>query len=172
MGNKQRLFDSLARQYTTDLYRYALWLCKDPTLANDLVQETFTRAWKSIDSLREPGAAKGWLTIILRREHARLYERKRLEMADWDESLVAEDSQAGPEERNEIVILRRAMMALDKKYREPLVLQVLGGFSCAEIATKLDLTKAAVMTQLFRARQKLKQALRPEQESGTVHELY
>ena len=50
-------------------------------------------------------------------------------------------------------------MRLEPKYREPLLLQVLGGFSCEEIAGELKLTSAAVMTQLFRARQKLKVAL-------------
>ena len=51
------------------------------------------------------------------------------------------------------------MQKLEPKYREPLLLQVLGGFSCEEIAHELELTSAAVMTQLFRARQKLKSLL-------------
>jgi len=56
-------------------------------------------------------------------------------------------------------LVRAAMLQLEPKYREPLLLQVLGGFSCEEIARELGLGAAAVMTQLFRARQKLKHLL-------------
>lgn len=57
--------------------------------------------------------------------------------------------------------MRRAIAALDADYREPLVLQVLMGFSTAEIASQLGLTQAAVLTRLFRARQKLRRQLAP-----------
>ena len=52
--------------------------------------------------------------------------------------------------------LRRAIMQLPEEYREPLVLQVLGGLSTAEIAQELELTQAAVLTRLFRARNRLR----------------
>ena len=61
------------------------------------------------------------------------------------------------------------MSRLPHKYREPLLLQVLGGMSCDEIAAELDQQPGAVMTQLFRARQKLKSILqggRPEAQHG------
>jgi RNA polymerase sigma-70 factor (ECF subfamily) len=52
--------------------------------------------------------------------------------------------------------LRRAIAKLPDEYREPLVLQVLGGFSTAEIANELGLTQATVLTRLFRARNRLR----------------
>jgi RNA polymerase sigma-70 factor (ECF subfamily) len=61
------------------------------------------------------------------------------------------------------------MLKLPIRYREPLLMQVLGGMSCDEIATELRLQSGAVMTQLFRARQKLKSILqgeRPERQHG------
>jgi RNA polymerase sigma-70 factor (ECF subfamily) len=63
------------------------------------------------------------------------------------------------------------MLQLDPKYREPLLLQVLGGFSCDEIARELNITPAAVMTQVFRARQKLKVILAGGKPQGDVVEL-
>ena len=69
-------FNVLARQYSTDLYRYGVWLCGSDALAKDLVQETFLRAWRAIDSLKDDRAAKSWLITILRREYARTFERK------------------------------------------------------------------------------------------------
>lgn len=157
VSSKQRQFDALVRSLSGDLYRYGYWLCGDSALANDLVQETFLRAWRSLDSLRDTAAAKAWLITILRREHARLYERKRPQFADVDDVEVADEREAyTPEAAGEESVIRAAMQRLDAKYREPLLMQVLGGFSCEEIAQELNITPAAVMTQVFRARQKLK----------------
>jgi len=143
---------------SSDLYRYACWLCKDKTLAEDLVQETFTRAWRSLDSLRDEKAAKSWLFTTLRRENARQYERIRPDFADVEVEDIA-DSHQDLDTSTEAFVLRRALSKLSEDYREPLVLQVLGGFSCDEIAQQLGVSKAAVMTRLFRARQTLREIL-------------
>jgi RNA polymerase sigma-70 factor (ECF subfamily) len=157
VSSKQRQFDALVRSLSGDLYRYAYWLCNEDALAHDLVQETFLRAWRSLDSLRDTAAAKAWLITILRREHARLYERKTPQFADVDDVDIADERDAhAPESVGEDGLIRAAMQRLDAKYREPLLMQVLGGFSCEEIARELNITPAAVMTQVFRARQKLK----------------
>lgn len=169
MSAKQSQFDALVRATSGDLYRYGYWLCRDDALAQDLVQETYLRAWRSLDDLRDTGAAKSWLITILRREHARLYERRRPETETIDEQHVDERATA-PDAGGEDSVVRAAIAALPPKYREPLVLQVLGGLSCEEIAAELSLTAAAVMTQLFRARQKLKASL-GGREQGVVHEL-
>ncbi len=172
MSNRQRQFDALVRGYSGDLYRYAYWLAGDESLAHDLVQETFLRAWRSLDSLRESAAAKSWLITILRREHARLYERKTPQFVDVDEVEVADEHEARmPDAAGEDALIRAAMARLEPKYREPLLLQVLGGFSCDEIARELGISSAAVMTQLFRARQKLKVMLDGREVRGDVHEL-
>ena len=172
MSNRQRQFDALVRGYSGDLYRYAYWLAGDESLAHDLVQETFLRAWRSLDSLRESAAAKAWLITILRREHARLYERKTPQFVDVDEVEVADAREAlTPEGSGEDALIRAAMLKLDVKYREPLLMQVLGGFSCEEIARELNISSAAVMTQLFRARQKLKAMLGGEPIEAQVYEL-
>ena len=172
MNSKQRQFDALVRSLSGDLFRYAYWLCGDEALAHDLVQETFLRAWRALADLRETGAAKAWLITILRREHARLYERKTPQFSDVTELDVTDDRDAvQPEHVGEDAVIRAAMLRLDPKYREPLLLQVLGGFSCAEIARELGVSSAAVMTQLFRARQKLRTMLSGDVSEGTVHEL-
>jgi len=57
--------------------------------------------------------------------------------------------------------MRDALMALPVAYAEPLALQVLGGFTCAEIAAMLDTTEGAVMTRLTRARQTLRRLIAP-----------
>jgi RNA polymerase sigma-70 factor (ECF subfamily) len=172
VNSKQRQFDALVRSLSADLFRYAFWLCGDEALAHDLVQETFLRAWRALGDLRDTNAAKAWLITILRREHARLYERKRPQFTDVDELDVADDRESAiPESAGEDGLIRAAMHKLDAKYREPLLMQVLGGFSCDEIAHELNITSAAVMTQLFRARQKLKTLLEGGTTKAEVYEL-
>ena len=171
MATLQAQFDALVRATSGDLYRYARWLCRHDALAQDLVQETYLRAWRSLDELRDGAAAKAWLITILRREHARLYERKRLDTEPVEDLVVEDRGSRTPEEAGDDGALRAAIARLAPKYRDPLLLQVLGGFSCEEIARELELTAAAVMTQLFRARQKLKAALGGNELGATVHEL-
>lgn len=168
VSSRQRQFDALARAHSGDLYRYAYWLCGDAALAQDLIQETFLRAWRSIDSLRETDAAKAWLITILRREHARLFERKSFDTTDIGELELDDRDALSPEQLGEDSLVRAAMLQLEPKYREPLLLQVLGGFSCEEIARELGLGAAAVMTQLFRARQKLKTLLGGERSEASA----
>ena len=94
VSTRQQQFEALVRAHSGELYRYAYWLSGESALAQDLVQETFLRAWRSLDSLRETVAAKAWLTTILRREHARLYERKSMPTTDLAE-LDLSDSAPG-----------------------------------------------------------------------------
>jgi len=120
------------------------------------VQEALLRAWRSRDTLEDPAAARPWLLTIVRREHARLYERKRLELVSLDDAIEIAPSPASVESEDQLFALRHAIMKLPLQYREPLVLQVLGGFSTEEIARELALSSTAVLTRLFRARNKLR----------------
>ncbi len=171
-ASRQAKFNQLAQTYGTDLYRYAMWICGNDALAKDLVQETYLRAWKAMDKLKDPKAVKSWLITILRREYARTFERKVPKFTDVDTVVVAEDSELEPEDRTEIKLLRQSIQELAPKYREPLLLQVVLGYSCQEISEALDISKSAVMTQLFRAREQLKSKLRKDGVTGNVHELF
>ena len=147
-------FESLVRAYSAELYRYAYWLCRDRFVAEDLVQETFARAWGARAALREQGAAKSWLYTILRNENARLHEKKRLDMEEGQDLDAIEDLRLSSVSAE--LEMREALHALPESYREPLLLQVVGGFSCDEIAQMMQLTPGAVMTRLTRARQALR----------------
>jgi len=151
-------FEALVTLYSQDLYRYAYWLCTDRSITEDLVQETLLRAWKSLHKIKEPKAIKGWLLTILRRENARRFERRQPKYSDLPvEHLSAQ--QKSYDTSTEAFVLRRALHQLPQQYREPLMLQVLGGYSQHEIAERLDLSPAGVGTRLFRSRQKLRQIL-------------
>ena len=162
--DKQRRYETLVYALHSDMFRYACWLVKDKTIAEDIVQETFLRAWKSLDSLKDEKAAKSWLITILRRENARRFERKQFDLVDIDDVSVADDIFS-----NEIEIehreLRRIMAALSEEYREPLMLQIVFGYTGDEIAEQLGLNKNTVMTRLFRARNQVKEALEKSNEN-------
>lgn len=159
MDAKQRRFEMLVGAFTDDLYRFGYWLCRDASVAEDLVQETLMRAWRFMDNLRDSKAVKAWLLTTLRREHARLYERKRLDTVDIEDYEVSDTVGIGPDQQAHIDQVRSELMQLAPEYREPLVLQVLMGHSVSEIADILELSESAVMTRLFRARKQLSQRL-------------
>lgn len=152
MGKTQQRFEKLVLALSSDLFRYAYFLCKNRELAEDLVQETYLRAWRFLGNLREESKAKSWLFTTLRREFARQFERYQPRFDDVEPDLL-------PGERGseaEVLVIRRAMLRLPLKYREPLVLQVIGGYSGEEISNMLDIPRATVNTRLFRARQHLR----------------
>ena len=161
-GDRRRRFDALVGVHYQDMFRYAAWLSRDRNVAEEVVQEALLRAWKSLHALREDGAAKQWLLTIVRRENARYFERKRLETVDFDNLTPAQHALIadGPDEQ--IDAMRDAIFRLDDDYREPLVLQVLMGFSTAEIAEQMGLKQGAVLTRLHRARHKLRDEMDSE----------
>ncbi len=155
----QSSFEAMVHAHSSDLYRFAYWLCRDRGVAEDLVQETFTRAWANWQDVRDEKSAKGWLLTILHHEYARLFEKKRIEISDDDLNdlvVAAETNVLGELE------MRDALWKLPEGYREPLLLQVLGGFTCAEIAKMVNLSEANVMQRLTRARQALRKMMEPD----------
>lgn len=159
-GARERArFEALCTPFRADVFRFVYWLCRDRSLAEDVVQETLLRAWRSLDSLDDEKAAKPWLLTIARRELARMFERKRFTTVDIQAADEAQHEALTVNERHEVEEMRRAIMQLDVIHREPLVLQVLLGYSTEEIAKLLDISVAAVLTRLFRARQVLRQQM-------------
>lgn len=155
MGNSQAQFEALVQAYSKDLYRFAVWLCRDRAWAEDLVQETYLRAWRSLASLRAEESAKAWLIAILRREYSRARGQRRLDVVLDDDDFL----ETGSDTDVDTIALRQVVLRLTEDYREPLLLQVIGGFSAEEIGRMMNLSTPNVLTRLFRARQKLRAEL-------------
>ncbi len=153
-------FQALFGKYMNDLFRYAYWLVYDKAVAEDLVQETMLRAWKSMDRLQKPEAAKGWLITILRRENARRFERFQPQFSTMPTETLA-DGHRDYDTSTEAFVLRNAIAELPEDYREPLLLQVIHGYSQKEIAAELGISVAGAGTRLFRARKKLRELVAP-----------
>jgi RNA polymerase sigma-70 factor (ECF subfamily) len=162
---RRRRFDQIVAVFHADMYRYAAWLCRDKAIAEDVVQEAMLRAWKSLDALRDDAAAKQWLLTIVRRENARYFERRRLETVDIDNLTASQAALLAEAPDEELNDLRESIFELDDDYREPLVLQVLMGYSTTEIGEMMGLKQGAVLTRLHRARLKLKEKVAQEDRS-------
>lgn len=158
MADKQTKYEALVHALHGDIYRYAYWLCRDPQVAEDLVQETFLRAWKALDSLVDDKAAKAWLITILRR---------KMPGASSASSSISSISTSIPKAiRMRCTASRRwntngfgaTSPACLPNIRNPCCCRC-WGFSGEEIAAQLGLNKNTVMTRLFRARNQIKEAM-------------
>jgi RNA polymerase sigma-70 factor (ECF subfamily) len=152
-------FDNQLAVLRPEVLRFAYWLSRDRALAEDLVQETLIRAWRAREQLKDSTALRKWLMTICRREHARLYQRKRHETVDIDELVGDAQPVAPARHSDEMDELHDAILQLDDVYREPLIMQALLGYSTGEIAEELGIKVGAVLTRLFRARNQLRERL-------------
>lgn len=157
-GRGAPTFEEAVTAHAADLFRYAYWLARNRQQAEDIVQEALLRGWRAYPQVRDPAAAKAWLYSIVRNEFLRAAAREGRHAADVDiDELEIADERTGPF----ALEMRDALSALPVAYAEPLALQIIGGFSCAEIAEQLQTTQGAVMTRLTRARQALKRLVQP-----------
>ena len=146
----------MVKDYSDDIYRFAFWLSNNNSVSDDLVQETFLRAWKALDKLQDENKTKAWLITILRREYFRRFVRKSFEFVTIDELILEDHNNPDPQLHMECMQLHEAILSLEIKYREPLVLQVIGGFKSCEISKILKINLNTFNVRLYRARNQLK----------------
>jgi RNA polymerase sigma-70 factor (ECF subfamily) len=164
-----RAFDDEALPHLDVLYRVALRLTGDPAQAEDLVQDTMLKAYRSWRQYRPGTNAKGWLLTILRNTFINAYRRRKLEPVAMDleaiepHALYRAVESADPEGSffgrlvDEKVL--EAVDALPSDFREVLVLSDIEGMPYAEIAAALELPVGTVKSRLFRARRLLQAQL-------------
>ena len=151
-------FEKAVRTHAGILYRYAYWLARNRQQAEDIVQEALLRGWRAFPRIRDQAVVKTWLFSIVKNEFHRAIGKDARHAGHVDiTELEIADERASPFAME----MRDALTALPVSYAEPLALQVLGGFSCAEIAAMLQTTEGAVMTRLTRARQALRRLVSP-----------
>jgi RNA polymerase sigma-70 factor, ECF subfamily len=155
------------------VHRFALRLTRHPVNAEDLVQETFLRAYRAWDQFEGGTNCRSWLFTICR--HTHLHERERArsryEVTDTDASsrnngatVLNRDARAAgsPEEFIERSLDERLVSAIDglpEEFREPLILSDLADLTYAEIAELLQIPVGTVKSRLFRARRQMGESL-------------
>jgi len=161
-----RRFHQLLMPHLDAAYTYARYLTRNPAVAEDIVQEAFTRAFRAIGQCK--GSERAWLMAIVRNcfhDWARTQDDDR---RDGDRTDAADhfDGVALAEGRIAAAELRRSINMLPEPFRETLILRELEQFSYQEIAATTGAPIGTVMSRLARARQMLSALLLGGAEDG------
>jgi len=165
-GAEATLFNEMATQHLDALYRTALRLSGRPQDAEDLVQETYLRAWRSLHTYKPGTNPKAWLFRILHNAHIDRFRASSRTVQTVDE-FEGQDPAFVVHETPESLIMaglmdaevRQALMEIPEVFRACLVLADLEGFSYQEIADILGIPRGTVMSRLFRGRRAMRRAL-------------
>ena len=165
-------FEETALEYVTPLFNLALNLTRNRRDAEDLVQETYLRAYRFFDSYRPGTHMKAWLFRILRNTFINRYRAAKVRPTEVDftkveqsyeraidEQFLTEHRQASPEEvvMNGVVDdeIEAAMAMLPEEYRSVVILALVDNLSYKEIASALSIPLGTVMSRLHRGRKLL-----------------
>lgn len=168
--SRRSCYERWVGDYTDDLYRFAFRICGDADTAEDLVQETFYHAWKSMDKVRDKAKARAWLFQTLRFRYAHLVrDRSRRIRASVSTSDLAEQIvDPGPSPVIRLVdrdALQVALNKLDEDLKTPLLKVFLQGLTCRETAEALNIPLGTVLSRIHRARRKLRSVFESERRS-------
>jgi RNA polymerase sigma-70 factor (ECF subfamily) len=170
----QKDFERDAMPFAPQLYSTALRMTRNHAEAEDLVQETFLKAYRAYDTFREGTNLKAWLYRILTNSYINRYRRRMRRPAETDlgdvEELylyrrLGESAEVAPSAEEEVLDrfvdedVKEALESLPEHFRLPVLLADVEGFSYKEIAEIMDVPIGTVMSRLHRGRKSLQQAL-------------
>ncbi len=169
-------FETDAMQYAPQLYSAAMRMARNPADAEDLVQETFLKAYRGYESFEAGTNLKAWLYRILTNTYINKYRKDKRRPTESDLGDVEDlylykrigseqtaDSARSAEDRvlDGLVEsdIKQAVESLPENFRVPVLLADLEGFSYKEIAEILDIPIGTVMSRLHRGRKALQASL-------------
>jgi RNA polymerase sigma-70 factor (ECF subfamily) len=148
------------------VFRFALRLTRDAHTAEEIVQETFLRAWRRREHIRNPGATRVWLFRIAANVWRDVARRRRLPVESAG-SLPEDAAGAGPSpdriaaDHEEVQRMIQSMDSLPDRQRQVLYLSAIEELKHAEIADVLGISANAVKANLSLARKAVRRCLRP-----------
>ena len=159
-GN-QDAFGVLFLRYKGEIYAYLIKVVHDDEIARDLWQDTYVKAWRYVQDLKEPSRFKGWLLTIARRLALDWLREKSYEKTDpLEESPEGTydpvDRRTDPEVTIERDYVRFILAEMDPIHRDVLLLNA-DGYSRTEIAQRLGYKESTVTTYLSSARKQFRQ---------------
>jgi RNA polymerase sigma-70 factor (ECF subfamily) len=164
LHDRTRHFDEILWPHLRAAYNFARWLVRNEHDAEDVVQESFVKAYLALDQFRGRDP-RVWLLAIVRNTAMTLLRHRRshavtsiVETADQTEG--AEEKLIARERRQQV---RSAIDQLPDEFREALILREIEGLSYKEIAAVLDVPIGTVMSRLSRARSVLMRELLAEE---------
>ena len=162
---RQSDFEQIMLPHLNAAYNLARWLVRDPSRADDVVQDAYERACKYFASFRG-GSGRAWLLQIVRNAAYSMLKAERLGMEvslrrDEEDGVDTDlpDSSPGPDEvltqRQDLAALDDALNALPTAWRECLILREVEELSYKQIAQIMEVPIGTVTSRLARARQSL-----------------
>jgi RNA polymerase sigma-70 factor (ECF subfamily) len=154
LQDRSKHFDEMLWPHLRAAYNFARWLVRNEHDAEDIVQESFVKAYQALDRFRGSDA-RVWLMAIVRNTAMSVLRRRRSDAMPEtvpdpvDETAGVEETLIAGERRRQV---RTAIEKLPEDYRETLVLRELEGMSYKEISAVLDVPMGTVMSRLARAR--------------------
>jgi RNA polymerase sigma-70 factor (ECF subfamily) len=156
-------YERLVHAHAAELYRFAYRLSGRTERAQDLVQETFLEAWRSISQQKNPETARAWLFSILRHRWAHLCRDAARRIQALPSSDTFADHPAADagvaDALAEEEALRNALDTLDPRFKEALLMVFMQGLSCKQAASTLGVPLGTVLSRISRAREALRAAL-------------
>lgn len=153
-------FASLYQEIYEDLYRFAVYILKDPVDAQDAVSETVTDAYASIRRLRKEKAFKGWIFRILSAKCKRKlkeYANRTVELSKEMAEQLAAPGTAG--DATEYMQVRMLYWELPAEDRMILAMHLFAGYTSREIAKQLHMNENTVRSRESRALKKMKEKM-------------
>ena len=154
---------SLIDDHAAAVYRFALGIVRDPSLAEDVVQETMIRAWKSHGQHSGAGSERSWILSIAHNTAVSMLRRSRDRVtapSDMPDQFEPIDTEVAAEGRERLDRARAALAGLDELSRAVVVMRDVEGMTYAQIADALGITIPTVKTRLLRARRDLQRVVR------------
>jgi RNA polymerase sigma-70 factor (ECF subfamily) len=175
---KQRRFVCLMNGIRTELYNFAFRLTGTREEAEDLLQESYFKAFKYFHQLREEAKFKEWIFQITANQFKNFLRRKKKENTfyhDDQERVFAEPEKVhrNPDElylqNDRTDIVRKALELVSPKMRSVLVLFEIEGYSIEEVSDTLRISRGTVKSRLHYARKKLREVLETGELAGKMH---
>ncbi|MBR5497279.1 MAG: RNA polymerase sigma factor [Clostridia bacterium] len=159
-------FEKVFNENRDFIFKYLMKLTRDVSLAEELTQETFFRAYMNYSSLRDKEKVSSWLCKIAQNTYYAWYnEQKRFKSEDVSESVSDEKTAEDIFVQKELS--QRALQCLhelDEPYKEVIMLSVFGGFSLKDISSIFGKSESWARVTFYRAKQKLSERMRQNDE--------
>ena len=157
----QEDFDQIYQNCFDPVYRYVLSISENPAVAEEITQETFFKAMRSLDQFQGKSSLKSWLCTIAK--NLWLSDQRKKKAQPIDDTLQLPDLSAGPEEvivrQDESMRIHRLLHHLDEPYREVFTLRTLGQLSFRDIGEIFSKSENWACVVYHRARAKLKEKM-------------
>ncbi|WP_149957642.1 sigma-70 family RNA polymerase sigma factor [Zafaria cholistanensis] len=173
-AERRERFERDALQYVDQLYSAAMRMARNPSDAEDLVQEAYTKAYSAFHQYNPGTNLKAWLYRILTNTYINLYRKRQREpqrsstdsVEDWQMAQAAEHSSSGLRSAEAEALdhlpdsdVKDALQAIPEEFRLAVYFVDVEGFAYKEVADILGIPMGTVMSRLHRGRKQLRELL-------------